>query len=117
MRYQLASMRSQLNKIGARPSLDEDVKAIERIEEKADELEAESMALNQLSSAGNDAKLRQIRKTARQSRADAALQALKAEMGLTDTERRFQKVSVEIGQEGQQSTNSQQEPPSTTGNP
>ncbi|MCC6444396.1 MAG: PspA/IM30 family protein [Armatimonadetes bacterium] len=114
MRYQLASMRSQLSKIGARPSLDSDIKAIERIEERADELEAESQALNQLSNTGNEAKLRQIRKTARESRADAALQALKAEMGLSDTEKRFQRVSVEIGQD-QQGSSPQDQPPANNG--
>jgi len=118
MRYQLSAMRSQLSKIGTRPSLDSDIKAIERMEERADELEAEAQALGQLASTSTESKLRQIRATARQSRADASLQALKAEMGLSDTERRFQKVSVEISQEGQQQLPPNpppEEPPKTSG--
>jgi len=99
MRYQLATMRTQVQKFAVKPSLDDDMKAIERMEEQADQAYAESQAMGDISALGDEGKLRQVRQAARKARADAALAELKAEMGLSDTEKRFQKV--EIGEEEQ----------------
>lgn len=99
MRYQLATMRAQVQKFSITPSLDEDMRALERIEERADQAYAESQAMGDISAIGDEAKLRQVRQAARKRRAESALADLKAEMGLTDTEKRFKKV--EIGETGQ----------------
>jgi phage shock protein A len=101
MRYQLATMRAQVQKFGMNPSLDEDVRALERIEERADQAYAESEAITDVAAIGDKAKLNQVRQAARKQRADSALADLKAEMGLTDTERRFQKVDLSASQETQ----------------
>lgn len=98
MRHQLATMRAQVQKFAVRPSLDDDMRAIERMEEQADQAYAESQALGDIAAMGNEAKVHQVRQAARKQRADAALAELKAEMGLTDTEKRFKKVSLEIGE-------------------
>jgi phage shock protein A len=97
MRYQLATMRQQVQKFSMKPSLDDDMKALERLEERADQAYADSEAMADISALSDDAKLRQVRQAARKNRAQSALSDLKAEMGLTDTEKRFKKVSVEIG--------------------
>ena len=102
MRYQLATMRAQVQKFAIRPSLDEDMRAIERIEERAEQAHAESMAMGDIAAMNDNAKIHEVRQQARKVRADAALAELKAEMGLSDTERRFQKVSAEIGPGEQQ---------------
>ncbi|MHB0997978.1 MAG: PspA/IM30 family protein [Armatimonadota bacterium] len=99
MRYQLATMRAQVQKFSISPSLDEDMKALERLEDQADQAYADSQALGDISAIGDDMKLKQVRQAARKQRAQVALDDLKAEMGLTDTEKRFKKVSVEIGEE------------------
>jgi phage shock protein A len=99
MRQQLASMRSQVQKFSMSPSLDDDMRAIERMEEQADKTFAESQALGDINAMNDQAKVQQVRKTARKQRAQAALEELKSEMGLSDTEKRFKKVSDEIGQD------------------
>jgi len=108
MRYQLATMRAQVQKFAMRPSLDDDMRAVERMEERADQAYAESEALSDIAAVGDETKARQMRQAARKLRADQALAELKAEMGLTDTEKRFKKVSVEIG-EGEQAAAETQE--------
>jgi len=100
VKYQLATMRAQVQKFAMSPSLDEDVKAIEQMEDRAEQVAAEAQAMGDIAAMGEKSKLQQIRQNARKQRAEAALAELKAEMGLTDTEKRFKKVSVEIG-EGQ----------------
>lgn len=110
MRYQLATMRQQVQKFSMKPSLDDDMKALERLEERADQAYAESEAMADISALSDDAKLRQVRQAARKSRAQEALSDLKAEMGLTDTEKRFKKVSVEIGSGEQPVAEAQTQP-------
>lgn len=110
MRYQLATMRTQVQKFAVKPSLDADMKAIERIEEQADQAFAESQAMGDISALGDEAKLRQVRQAARKSRADAALAELKAEMGLSDTEKRFQKVEIGEGEKVQTTETEAEEP-------
>lgn len=100
MRYQLATMRAQVQKFAANPSLDDDMRALERIEERADHAYAEAEALTDIAAIGDQAKLHQVRQAARKQRAEQALSQLKADMGLTDTEKRFQRV--EIGENNQQ---------------
>ncbi len=97
MRYQLATMRAQVQKFAMSPSLDEDMKALERLEERADHAYAESQAIGDIAQLGDEQKLHQVRQAARQARANQALSELKAEMGLSDTEKRFKKLSAEIG--------------------
>jgi len=99
MRYQLATMRTQVQKFAVKPSLDADMKAIERMEEQADQAFAESQAMGDIAQLGDEAKLRQVRQASRKARADAALAELKAEMGLSDTEKRFQKVEIGEGEQ------------------
>jgi phage shock protein A len=115
MRYQLATMRAQVQKFAITPALDDDMRALERMEERADQVYAESQAMGDVAAIGDEMKLRQVRQAARQQRADRALADLKAEMGLTDTEKRFKNVSVEIGQTQQikpesQNTSTQSQP-------
>lgn len=102
MRHQLATMRAQVQKFAMSPSLDDDMKALERMEEQADKAYAEAQAMGDIASIGDEAKRRQVRQAARKMRADQALSELKAEMGLSETEKRFKKLSVEIG-DGEQS--------------
>lgn len=109
MRHQLATMRTQVQKFAVKPSLDADMKAIERMEEQADQAFAESQAMGDVAEIGDEAKLRQVRQAARKSRADTALAELKAEMGLSDTEKRFQKV--EAGEGEQAAAQTQEEEP------
>jgi phage shock protein A len=106
MRYQLATMRQQVQKFAMKPSLDEDMKALERLEERADQAYAEAEAMSDITALNDDHKLRKVRQASRKARADQALADLKAEMGLSDTEKRFKKVSVEIG-DGEQSVDGQ----------
>jgi phage shock protein A len=101
MRYQLATMRAQVQKFSMKPSLDDDMRALERIEEQADKAYAESQAMGDISAMGEDVKRQQVRQTARKMRAQAALDELKAEMGLSDTEKRFKRLSDEIGETSQ----------------
>ncbi|MHB1457375.1 MAG: PspA/IM30 family protein [Armatimonadota bacterium] len=104
MRHQLATMRAQVQKFAISPSLDDDMRALERMEEQADQAYAESQAMGDVAAIGDDAKLLQVRKAARNQRAQTALSELKAEMGLSDTEKRFKKVSDEIKPEEQVQT-------------
>jgi phage shock protein A len=97
MRYQLATMRQQVQKFAMKPSLDEDMRALERLEERTEQAYAESEAMSDITALNDDQKLRKVRQASRKARADQALSELKAEMGLSDTEKRFKKVSVEIG--------------------
>jgi phage shock protein A len=97
MRYQLATMRAQVQKFAMSPSLDEDMKALERLEDRADQAFAESQAMGDIAQLGEQKKLHEVRQAARKARADQALAELKAEMGLSDTEKRFKKLSAEIG--------------------
>jgi phage shock protein A len=110
MRYQLATMRTQVQKFAVKPSLDDDMKALERMEEQADQAFAESQAIGDISAIGDEAKLRQVRQAARKSRADAALAELKAEMGLSDTEKRFQKVEIGEGEQASTEAKTEEEP-------
>jgi phage shock protein A len=107
MRYQLATMRAQVQKFAMTPSLDGDMKALERLEEQADKAYAESQAMGDIAAIGDEAKRRQVRQAARKMRADQALSELKAEMGLSETEKRFKKLSVEIG-DGEQAKSEMQ---------
>ncbi len=110
MRYQLATMRTQVQKFAVKPSLDADMKAIERMEEQADQAFAESQAMGDVAQIGDEAKLRQVRQAARKERADAALAELKAEMGLSDTEKRFQKVEIGEDQQAAPQAQAEEEP-------
>jgi phage shock protein A len=101
MRHQLATMRAQVQKFAISPALDDDMRALERMEEQADQAYAESQAMGDVAAIGDDAKLLQVRKAARKQRAQTALDELKSEMGLSDTEKRFKKVSDEIKPEQQ----------------
>lgn len=109
MRHQLGTMRAQVQKFAVKPSLDDDMRAIERMENQAEQALAESQALGDIVAMGDDAKLHQLRQAARKQRADAALAELKAEMGLTDTEKRFRKVEI-----GEESAEEQQQIQQTT---
>jgi phage shock protein A len=111
MRFQLATMRQQVQKFAMRPSLDEDMKVLERMEERADQAYAEAEALGDIAAIGDDLKARQVRQAARKHRAEEALAELKAEMGLTDTERRFKKVEIGEGGQPSQSESTEEEQP------
>lgn len=94
MRYQLASMRTQVQKFGITPAMDDDMKALSRIEEQVDTVEAEAQALLDISGREGEQKLWKLHQTARKERAQATLAELKSEMGLTETEKRFQRVEI-----------------------
>lgn len=84
LRYQLATMAAQVQKFYLSPSLDEDKRAIERMEERADEVLAEANARSEVAALNDEIKQSKMRHATRKIRAEQALADLKAEMGIAD---------------------------------